>query len=408
MTDYHPRDIHDAVSSALENMPVVIVTGMRQTGKTTFLCSQPELADRIYVNFDDFAQLEAAKSDPDSFIRRDRPLTIDEAHKCPEIFNSIKKAVDKERIPGQFLLSGSANFSILKSITESLAGRSVYLPLHPFSRRETYRRTKTRPFIKNFFKTLDGDIEASVEPIRPEEVARGSMPTVCLKQVKDPVIWFRGYEQTYLERDVRELSRVGDLTTLRTLLRLTSLRTGQLLSPSQLGRDAKLNAATTSRYLSLFEASFLITRIHAYLGNKSSRLIKSPKLYLSDSGLATYLTGLELSPAIRNDPLYGALLETYVAQNLLSILNAKWQDASLYFWTVQGRHEVDFVIEAGRSCIALELKSAARWHERDLAGLKAFLAATPHCKAGILCHSGEEAVRIGRKLWALPTNLIIS
>jgi len=127
MTNYHPRDINDAVNSALENMPVVIVTGMRQTGKTTFLCSQPDLADRVYVSFDDFAQLEAAKSDPDGFISHSQPLTIDEAHKCPEIFPAIKKAVDKKRSTGQFLLSGSANFSFLKSITESLAGRSVYL-----------------------------------------------------------------------------------------------------------------------------------------------------------------------------------------------------------------------------------------------------------------------------------------
>ncbi len=408
MTDYHPRDITDAVSTALENMPVVVVTGMRQTGKTTFLCSQPDLSDRSYVSFDDFAQLESAKSDPDGFIRRDQPLTIDEAHKCPEIFGAIKRAVDKRRIPGQFLLSGSANFSVLKNITESLAGRSVYLAIHPFNRREVHRQTTPEPFIKKFFENQDIGQKATAQPVRPEEVARGSMPTVCLQQVKDPVIWFRGYEQTYLERDVRELSRVGDLSALRTLLRLTSLRTGQLLSPSQLGRDAKLSAATTSRYLSLFEALFLITRIQPYLGNRSSRLIKSPKLYLSDAGLASYLTGLDLSSSILNDPLYGAILETYMAQNLLSILNAKWQNASLYFWTVQGRHEVDFVIEAGRSCIALELKSAARWQERDLAGLKAFLTATPHCKAGILCHNGEDAVRLGQKIWALPTNLVLS
>jgi predicted AAA+ superfamily ATPase len=408
MTDYHPRDITDAVSTALENMPVVVVTGMRQTGKTTFLCSQPDLSDRSYVSFDDFAQLESAKSDPDGFIRRDQPLTIDEAHKCPEIFGAIKRAVDKRRIPGQFLLSGSANFSVLKNITESLAGRSVYLAIHPFNRREVHRQTTPEPFIKKFFENQDIGQKATAQPVRPEEVARGSMPTVCLQQVKDPVIWFRGYEQTYLERDVRELSRVGDLSALRTLLRLTSLRTGQLLSPSQLGRDAKLSAATTSRYLSLFEALFLITRIQPYLGNRSSRLIKSPKLYLSDAGLASYLTGLDLSSSILNDPLYGAILETYMAQNLLSILSAKWQNASLYFWTVQGRHEVDFVIEAGRSCIALELKSAARWQERDLAGLKAFLTATPHCKAGMLCHNGEDAVRLGQKIWALPTNLVLS
>ena len=125
MTGYHPRDIRDAVRAALGNMPVVVVTGMRQTGKTTFLCSQPglDLGERIYVSLDDFAQLEAAKSDPDGFVNRGQPLTIDEAHKCPEIFSAIKRAVDKKRIAGQFLLSGSANFIILKNIAESLAGR---------------------------------------------------------------------------------------------------------------------------------------------------------------------------------------------------------------------------------------------------------------------------------------------
>ena len=124
----------------------------------------------------------------------------------------------------------------------------------------------------------------------------GGMPTVCLRQVDDPAVWFKGFEQTYLERDVREMSQVGNLMALRALLRLTSLRTGQLLSPSQLGRDAKLSAATTFRYLSLFEASFLITRIPPYLRNRASRLIKSPKLYLSDSGLAGYLAGMILHP----------------------------------------------------------------------------------------------------------------
>jgi predicted AAA+ superfamily ATPase len=131
----------------------------------------------------------------------------------------------------------------------------------------------------------------------------------------------------------------------------------------------------------------------------------------ADSALTispSYLTGLGLSSSIRNDPLYGAILETYMAQNLLSILSAKWQNASLYFWTVQGRHEVDFVIEAGRSCIALELKSAARWQKRDLAGLKAFLTATPHYKAGILSHNGVDGVRLGQRLWALPTSLVLS
>ena len=408
MPEYYARDISAEVARILKNMPVVVVTGMRQTGKTTFLRSEPDLAHRTYISFDDFAQLEAAKSDPDGFVSQDSPMTLDEAQKCPEIFGAIKRAVDIKRIPGRFLLSGSANFSILKNITESLAGRAVYLAIHPFNRREVARNTAAEPFIKKFFKIQDIRPAQPVRSVRPHDILLGGMPTVCLRQVEDPAVWFKGFEQTYLERDVREMSQVGNLMALHALLRLTSLRTGQLLSPSQLGRDAKLSAATTSRYLSLFDASFFITRITPYLGNRASRIIKSPKLYLSDSGLAGYLTGIDPSSGVRQDPLFGALFETYAAQNLSSILAAKWQSAGLYFWAVQGRNEVDFVIEAERACMALEFKSAARWHDRDLAGLKAFLSATPHCKAAILCHNGEDAVKLGERLWALPVSMVLS
>jgi predicted AAA+ superfamily ATPase len=408
MTGYYPRDIADAVRSALENMPVVVLTGMRQTGKTTFLKSEPGLGDRVYISFDDFSQLDAAKRDPDGFIDRGKSITIDEAQKCPEIFSAIKRIVDRKRIPGQFLLSGSANFSILKSITESLAGRAVYLTIHPFSRREINRKTDIEPFLKIFFNNQVISSRETGKPVRVEEVTQGGMPTVCLKQIKEPAVWFRSYEQTYLERDVRELSQVGNILGLRSLLRLASLRTGQLLSPSQLGRDAKINAATTSRYISIFEASFVITLITPYIGNRSSRLIKSSKLYLSDSGLACHLAGMDSSLSIKDDPMYGALFETYTAQNLLSILGSRWQDAGLYFWSIQGRNEVDFVVEAGKSCMALELKSGSRWQERDLAGLKAFLNTTPHCRAAILCHNGEDSVRLGEKLWALPLSFILS
>lgn len=408
MPDYHVRDISAEVARALKSMPVTVVTGMRQTGKTTFLRSEPSLSDRTYISFDDFAQLEAAKSDPDGFLSQGSPMTIDEAQKCPEIFGAIKRAVDKKRISGRFLLSGSANFTILKNITESLAGRAVYLAIHPFNRREVARNTGAEPFIKKFFEKQDLRPARPARSVRPEDIMLGGMPTVCLRQVKDPAVWFKGFEQTYLERDVREMSQIGNLMALRALLRLAALRTGQLLSPSELGRDAKLSAATASRYLSLFDASFLITRIAPYLGNRASRLIKSPKLYLSDSGLAGYLASVDPGSDVRQDPLFGALFETYASQNLLSILAAKWQSAGLYFWAVQGRNEVDFVIESGRACLALEFKSAARWHDRDLAGLKAFLSATPHCKAAILCHNGEDAVKLGDKLWALPVGLVLS
>jgi hypothetical protein len=408
MTAYWERDIGLKVLEALKDMPVVVITGMRQTGKTTFLQEQPGLDHRHYVTFDDFSQLEAAKLDPDRFVNSHEPLTIDEAQKCPEILIAIKKAVDRKRIPGQFLLSGSANFAVLKGISESLAGRSVYFTLHPFSRREIAQQTGKKPFIQEFFETREVPKTERLQPIKPEEILMGGMPSVALHQVKNRSLWFKGYEQTYLERDVREISQIGNIIAFRNLLHLTALRTGQLLNPSGLGRDAKMNVATTSRRLSLLEASFIIYRLNPYLRNRASRLIKSPKIYMSDSGLGSYLAGVGPVTFPSDGPLTGALFETYVAQNLLGIMDARWPEARLYFWSVQGRHEVDFVIEAGSSCMALEIKSGARWAARDLSGLKAFLSATPHCRAAILGYNGSDMVRLGDKMWAIPLNLILS
>jgi uncharacterized protein len=408
MTAYIERDIGNVILSALEQMPVVVITGMRQTGKTTFLQNQAGLRERRYVTFDDFAQLSAAKSDPEGFIERADVLTIDEAHKCPEILDAIKRAVDRKRKPGRFLLSGSANFLVLKSLSESLAGRAIYFVLHPFARREILKRTTVEPFIKRFVETGAIPDDRSAAPVKPGEVYTGGMPALFVGGVPNPAFWFRGYEQTYLERDVRDLSRMTDMIAFRNLLHLAALRTGCLLSPSDLGRDAKINATTASRYLSLLEASFVTYRLPPYLRSRASRLIKSPKLYLADSGLATWLAGVDPGTAPEHEPLYGALFETYVAQNLLGIIDSRWSGARLYFAAVQGRYEVDFVIETGRHCVAIEIKSGARWDERDLSGLKSFLASTPECKAGILGYNGKEAVQLGKNLWALPVSMLLS
>ncbi len=404
MTGYVERDIASVIPAALHDMPVTVITGMRQTGKSTFLQNNPKLKNRRYVTLDDFAQLESAKTDPDGFVRSDEPLTIDEVQKCPELLTAIKRVVDKKRRPGQFVLSGSANLSMLKGISESLAGRAVYFTLHPFSRREIAGAAGETPYLKRFFAKQELYKNGLRDTIKTEDILQGGMPSVCLGQVKNRTLWFKGFEQTYLERDVRELSQIGNLISFRNLLHLAALRTGQLLSPSQLGRDAKLNAVTTSRYLSLLEASFIIQRISPYLKNRAGRLIKSPKLYISDSGLACYLSGID---SAKSDLVKGAMFETYVAQNLAGIIDMRWPEANIYFWHVQGRYEVDFVIEAGNKCLAIEVKSAARWEDRDLTGLRAFLSSTPHCVAAVLAYNGSEMVKLGERLWAVPLGLLL-
>jgi predicted AAA+ superfamily ATPase len=408
MTAYLERDLAPTVVAALRSMPVVVITGLRQSGKTTFLQHQFPPEARQFISFDDFAQLSAAKSNPDGFVNTGEALTIDEAHKCPEIFTAIKRAVDKRRTPGQFLLSGSANFTLLKGITETLAGRSVYFEMRPFSRREIRERITKPSFLETFFEDQSLPEHEKYKPVESEEILTGGMPSICLGGIEDRSFWFKGYEQTYLERDIREISQIENIIAYRNLLQLACLRTGQILNLSQLGRDAKLSSATASRYLSLLETSFVISKLNPYLRNKASRLIKSPKLYISDSGLACYMAGIAHFQADYSEPLMGAMFETYVAQNLLAIIGSRWKEARLHFWSVQGRYEVDFVIEAGRNCMAIEVKSSARWGKKDLSGLEAFLVATPHCKAAVLCYNGKEAVRLREKIWALPLGLLLS
>jgi len=405
MTRYKPREISVAIDHALKNMPVVVLAGMRQTGKSTLLLNQPGLRKRKYLSFDDFSILEAARNNPENLLSGKECFSIDEAQKFPEILTVIKQEVDKDRRPGKFLLTGSANFLLLKNISESLAGRAVYLTLQPFTRREIMRSTDRIPALIHFLKRGNFPEEAA-SPVRWAEILKGGMPPVCLGEVSDHKLWFQGYEQTYLERDIRALSQVADLVTFRHFLQLAALRNGQVLKQSELARDAKLNVMTASRYLSLIEISFVLRRLPPYLRNPSSRLIKSPKLYFSDSGLAAHLAGQNESGP--SGPFSGALLECYVLQNLEGILTAHSSGTRICYWHVQGRHEVDFVIETGFGTIAIEVKNSSRWQDRDLSGLRAFIATSPSCLAGILAYAGSRPVSLGDKIWAVPIPTLLS
>ena len=198
------------------------------------------------------------------------------------------------------------------------------------------------------------------------------------------------------------MSQITDLVAFRVVAQLAALRTGQVLVISTLARDAKLSAATAGRYLALLEASFLIRRLPPFLRNRSSRLIKSPKLYVVDSGLAAHLAGVTEITTGADGLMRGALFETYAAQNLAALLEAHLPDAQLTYWHEQGRYEVDFVIESGRNIVAIEVKAATRWSDADLAGLRAFVDRTPACVAAVLAYNGREAVKLDGKLWAIP------
>ena len=387
-------------------LPVVVLSGLRQTGKSTMLRNEAAFVKgHRYRTLDDFATLAAARANPEALLAE--PAVLDEAQRCPELLVALKKVVDEHREPGRFVLSGSANLALLGHVTETLAGRAAYFTLHPMTRREMRRETERKPFLVRFLQSAElppGRADAVTE----REVLTGGLPPVCLGNADDRAEWFRGYVQTYVERDVRQLSQIGDLVAFRTLAQLAALRTAQVLVVSTMARDAKLNAATAGRYLDLLEASFVVRRLPPFLRNRSSRLIKSPKLHFTDSGLAAFLAGItDLEPG-RDDLLRGALFETYVAQNLDALLGAHLPDAQLAFWHEQGRHEVDFVVSAGKKVLAIEVKAATRWSESDLSGLRAFLGRTPDCVAAVLAYNGKEAVKLEDRLWAIPIGHLLA
>jgi predicted AAA+ superfamily ATPase len=400
MTDYLPREMAPRLARARRQLPVLVLSGLRQSGKSTLLRNETSLIQGYaYHTLDDFATLAAARSNPESLLTE--PAILDEVQRCPELLVALKKNVDEHRRPGRFILSGSANLALLGHVSETLAGRAGYFTLHPMTRREIRGETGERPFLEDFMASPAAP-RGRARPVTEDEVLAGGLPPAALSPAGEVAEWFRGYVQTYVERDVRQLSQVGDLVAFRNLAQLAALRTGQMLVMSSLGRDARLNAATVSRYLGLLEVSFLIRRLPAFRRNRSSRLVKSPKLHFTDSGLAAHLAGVTSLEPGRDDLLRGALFETYLAQNVAALLEAHVPDAQLSYWHEHGRHEVDLVIEHNRKVVAIEVKAATRWTERDLSGLRAFLERTPDCRAAVLAYNGNEAVKLGERLWVIP------
>jgi hypothetical protein len=407
---YLGRDIATVFHEALKQLPVVVLTGLRQTGKSTFLLNDPALKNYTFETLDDLGSLDAARRDPVGFIAgRDR-FIIDEAQRCPDLMIALKAEIDRDRRPGRFVLSGSARFSLLAEISESLAGRSLYLTLSPLTRRELDPTRGDRSFLA---RLLSGDeiMATGTGPaVAWDEVLRGGFPPVVMEASARPEFWFKGYEQTYIERDVRRFSEISDMISFRRLLQMSALRSAQVLNRSELARDAGLKVATASRYLSIMETSFVTTTLSPYITNRTSRLIKSPKVFITDSGFACHLAGVSPSSNAVPESLRGALFETFVFQNLSGILASIRPDTAIHFWNIQGRHEVDFIIESAGEVIPIEVKNSARWKDADISGLRAFIAHEPRCRTAILAYNGGGArpIMLDEKIIAVPVGTLLS
>ncbi len=386
-------------------MPVVVVSGARQTGKSTLTTHLTE--GRRVISMDDLDARALARARPESLLSGHDAITIDEVQREPGLLAAIKREVDRHRVPGRFLVTGSANLLLMRGVSDSLAGRASYLTLWPMTRREQLGLGQHGAWTHLFAAQPSQWMEALKARAAPPEswvelARRGGYPTPALHLATDAdrALWFDGYARTYLERDLQDLANIDALPDFRRLMRATALRVGQLVNQTELGRDVGLPQPTVHRYLNLLETSFLIVRIPAYSVNRTKRLIKSPKLYWCDTGLARHLAG-EPEPS-------GAAMENLVLQDLVVWRDLSARRPEICFWRTTLGEEIDFVIDLDGRLLPIEVKSTTSPRLADAAHLHAFRAEYgEQSLPGLLIHGGDRLEWLSGEVLAVPWHMMI-
>jgi hypothetical protein len=402
-----PRHATPHLQRLLDVFPVAVVTGARQTGKSTLVQRAEFATDRDYLSLDDVMIRDQARRDPELLLERGERLILDEVQHAPDLLLAIKRRVDERREPGRYVLTGSADLLLHERVSESLAGRAGYLTLLPLTRREQLGLGSAGAW----GELLDAEpsrwpaiIEA--RGASPEDwsalALRGGYPVPAheLQSSHARTTWFDGYTATYLERDVRQLSAIDHLADMRRLMSALCLRLGGLLNQAEVGRDLGVPSSTVQRYLNLLEVSYQLVRVPAYSVNRTKRLMKSAKVYWSDTGLAMHLAG-ETTPR-------GVHLENLVGTDLLAWTATASPRTTVLHWRTSAGAEVDFVLERHRQILPVEVKTSKRVGVHDARHLRTFLSEYPQAaRAGLLLYDGEDTFWLERDVLATPWHRVI-
>ncbi len=391
------------MTRALNVFPVVVVTGARQTGKSTLVRTLPELRDWPYLTLDDPELRDQARRDPESLLARAQELVLDEVQRAPDLLLAVKRAVDQDRPrrTGRFVLTGSANLLLMERISESLAGRAFYLKLWPLTRRERLALGTTgiwSELLRTPVQEWESLVNAQNVPADDwmAAAAEGGFPVPAyeLKTEQERTLWFDGYVDTYLERDLQTLASIENLGDFRRLLRAAALRVGTVVNQAEVARDIAISRATTHRWFSLLETSFQIVRVAAFAVNRTKRLVKSPKLYWTDVGLARHLAGGEA---------FGAQLENLVLCDLIAWRELVSPRPDVLFWRTENQEEVDFVVEVGRLLLPVEVKATTRPGYGDGRHLLTFRSEYgSRVKGSLLLHAGDQTFWLADRILAAP------
>ena len=400
-----PRFLAPRLREALADTPVVLIHGPRQSGKTTLARMVGERRGYRYLSFDDEAALGAAERDPIGFVA-DLPerVILDEVQRVPALFTALKAAIDRRRVPGRFILTGSANVLLVPRLADSLAGRMGILRLHPMAQCELAGK---RPgFLDAVFGgSFRTRTTARLGPALAERVAAGGYPAALARpNAARRLAWYRDYVETQVQRDVRDLSRIHSLDALPRLLAMAAAYTARLINVADLAGPFQLTRQTIHDYVTLLERVFLLDRLPPWHSNRLSRLVKTPKLHMGDTGLACALLGMDGAGLYRDREAFGPLVETFVLQELKR--QASWRATPISFFHFRDRDgtEVDIVMEQGaRSLAGVEVKAGATVTNADFRGLRKLKdAAGKRFAAGVVLYDGEISASFGDGMFAVP------
>lgn len=368
------RTLGTELQAMCDSYPIVTVLGPRQSGKSTLV--KTVFPNKPYVNLENIDERQFASADPRAFLERfPEGVILDEIQRQPELLSYIQVIVDEKNLKGMYILTGSHQLALHEAIAQSLAGRTAILKLLPF--------TMTELAHTDFHFTLD------------EYLIHGMYPRIFKDNINSTK-FYRDYVQTYVERDVRKMINVKDLALFQNFLKLCAGRIGQIFNAKSLSNDLGISHTTVQNWLSILEASFLVFRLQPYFENFGKRMIKSPKLYFTDVGLATYLLDISTMEQIARDPLRGHLVENFVISELMKNRLHHGFEPSFYFYRDSNDNEVDLLFKSGNHLIPIEIKSSSTFHSDFLKGLKYFQeTAAPRAPHGYLIYNGSQEQKIG-------------